>query len=189
MSLKIYFVRHGQSEANLRDDFYDDSEARLTRFGKEQANELGAKLKDLNVKFSAIYCSTYKRAIETCEIALEPANNINCKIYYDERLIERQFDGLFGRNITHEQYVELCDYNSNLSEKLGIETLPQVENRARSIIDELKEKYNEGNILVFSHGIFGLVIQSVLCGYPKSGNIYDLELLKNCEIKIFDILK
>ena len=48
-------------------------------------------------------------------------------------------------DITHEQYVELCDYNSDLSVKFGVETLPQVENRARNIINELKEKYNEEN--------------------------------------------
>lgn len=188
MSLKIYFVRHGQSEANLRADFYDDSKAKLTKLGEQQASKVGTKLKDLGVVFSAVYCSTYERAIKTCKIALNSASNIDCEVHYDERLIERQFDGLFNRDITHEQYVELCNYNSGLSEKFDVETLPQVENRARSIINELKEKYNEGNILVFSHGIFGLVVQSIVDGYPESGNIYDLKLLENCEMKVFDIL-
>ncbi len=187
MSLKLYFVRHGQSEANLSESYYDDREAELTMFGKGQAMGAGIKLKEMNVSFTAIYCSPYERARSTCEIALQSAGMKGREVNYDERLVERQFGGLFGKNITHEQYVELYNYDSDLSEEMGVETLDVLEERARSFIEELRTKYTVGNILVFSHGIFGLAVYTVLNGRPASGSMYDLRLLKNCEIKIFDL--
>lgn len=187
MSLKMYFVRHGQSVANLRDDFYDDAKAELTMYGKGQAMDAGVKLKEMNVGFTAIYCSPYLRAMDTCAIALESAEMRDRKVIYDDRLVERQFDGLFGKDITHEQYVELYNYESDLSEKMGVETLDHLEERARSFVEELRMKYTVGNILVFSHGIFGLAVYTVLNGRPNSASMYDLRLLKNGEIKVYEL--
>ncbi|MBR2659103.1 histidine phosphatase family protein [Candidatus Saccharibacteria bacterium] len=187
MSLNLYFVRHGQSVANLSKRFYDDAKAELTMFGKGQAMDVGVKLKEMNVGFTAIYSSPYLRAMDTCAIALESAEIKERKVIYDDRLVERQFNGLFGKTITHEQYVELFDYESSLSEQMGVETLDHLESRARNFIDELCVKYAVGNILVFSHGIFGLAVYTVLNGRPNSASMYDLRLLKNCEIKVFKL--
>ena len=187
MSLKLYFVRHGQSEANLRDDFYDDAEAKLTEKGKTQAAEAGALIKDLNVEFAVVYCSPYERAKSTCEIALKFAGMGSSKIEYDDRLVERQFDGLFGKEITLEQYIEFYNYRSDLSERWGVETLEHLEDRARDFIEELRAKYDSGNVLVFSHGVFGLAIETVVNGRPASGSMYDLQLLKNCEMRMFEL--
>ena len=187
MSLKLYFVRHGQSEANLRDSFYDDSGAKLTEKGETQAAEAGVSIKNLGVKFAAIYCSPYERAKSTCKIALRAAGMEGCEFKCDDRLMERQFDGLFGERILREQYIELYDYSSDSPERLGVETLDHLENRARSFVEELKAKYDAGNILVFSHGVLGLAVYTVVYGRPASGSMYDLRLLKNCEMEIFNL--
>lgn len=187
MSLKLYFVRHGQSEANLSKVFYDDAEAELTMYGKGQAMGVGQELKEMNISFTAIYCSPYERAKSTCEIALQSAGLKDRTIIYDDRLIERQFDGLFGKIITQDEYVEIFNFDSDYDEEVGIETLEHLEERAKNFIEEIKAKYSVGNILVFSHGIFGLAVYTVLNGRPSTGSMYDLRLLKNCEIKVFDL--
>lgn len=187
MSLRLFFVRHGQSVANLSERFYDDANAELTMYGKGQAMDVGVKLKEMNVGFTAIYCSPYLRAMDTCAIALESAEMKDRKVIYDDRLVERQYDGIFDKDITHDQYVELYNYDSNLSEEMGVETLDHLEARARSFTEELRAKYIVGNILVFSHGIFGLAVYTVINGRPNSASMYDLRLLKNCEIKVFDL--
>ena len=43
MSLKLYVVRHGQSEANLAKVFYNDSETKLTR-SEEHTSELQSRI-------------------------------------------------------------------------------------------------------------------------------------------------
>ena len=187
MSLKLYFVRHGQSEANLCDFFYDDADAELTMFGKGQAMGVGKELKAMNVGFTAIYCSPYERARATCEIALESAGMKGRKVIYDERLIERRFEGMFGQGVTDELWRELCSYDSTLAESVGVETLESLEDRARSFIEELKRKYPVGNILVFSHGLFGIAMHTVVYGRPDSETTFGVKLLKNCEIEVFEL--
>ena len=187
MSLDLYFVRHGQSEANLCKWFYDDAEAELTLKGKVQAAEAGESIKKLGVRFAAVYCSPYRRAKNTCMITLESASLESREIIYDDRLMERQFDGLFGKEFTKEQYIELYNYGSDLSERLGVETLDQLEARARDFVDEVKTRYDSGNILVFSHGVLGLAVETVVNGRPASGSMYDMQLMKNCEMRIYRI--
>ena len=53
--MKLYFVRHGQSEANLRKEYYNDFWAPLTTLGQVQAATAGEKLKESGEEFSAIF--------------------------------------------------------------------------------------------------------------------------------------
>lgn len=187
MSLKLFFIRHGQSEANLCNVFYDDSEAELTMFGKGQAVGVGKELKEMNVGFTAIYCSPYVRAHDTCSIALQAAGMKDRKVIYDDRLIERRFDGMFGQAVTREMWAELCSYDSTLAESLGVETLDSLEARARNFVEEIKRKYPVGNILVFSHGLFGVAMHTVVYGRLNAENTFGVKLLNNCEIEIFEL--
>jgi len=65
--MKLYFVRHGESQANLQHVISNrESPFGLTEFGKEQANTLAENLKDIPI--TAIYSSPVLRARETAEI-------------------------------------------------------------------------------------------------------------------------
>lgn len=187
MSIRFYFVRHGQSEANLRDEYYNDEDAKLTQLGKKQAAKAGYKLRDYGVQFKVIFCSPYKRAMDTCRIAMQRAGMYGMLVAVDERLGERKFDGLVGCKIDEKHNRELYDYNSSRSKIDGVETLESMELRAMSFIDEITKNYNEGNVLVFSHGVFGLVFRAVLLGRPESDNLFDWRILKNGEIMVLEV--
>jgi len=65
--MKLYFVRHGESEANLQHVISNrESPFGLTALGKRQANALAANLKDIPI--TAIHSSPVLRARETTEI-------------------------------------------------------------------------------------------------------------------------
>ena len=66
--MKIYLVRHGQSEGNLRDLWYGSTDLPLTDLGRQQAREAGEKLRE--VPFAACYVSPLSRARETAELVL-----------------------------------------------------------------------------------------------------------------------
>ncbi|MGL4688013.1 MAG: phosphoglycerate mutase family protein, partial [Fusobacteriaceae bacterium] len=55
--LKIYFVRHGQTEWNKLSKFQGNKDSNLTTLGIEQAKKLGEKLFNDNLKFDKIYSS------------------------------------------------------------------------------------------------------------------------------------
>ncbi len=78
--MKIYLVRHGQTDSNLK-KVYDNVELDedINENGIKQAEELRNKI--MNIKFDIIYSSQLKRAIHTANII----NYNNNKIIIDKR--------------------------------------------------------------------------------------------------------
>ena len=66
--MKLFLVRHGQSEANLHSYYTGQCDVPLTDLGREQAKEAGRKI--ANVSFDKVYTSDLCRASETCKIAI-----------------------------------------------------------------------------------------------------------------------
>ena len=66
--MKIYVVRHGQSENNLAGIHTGWVQCHLTENGRNDAVKAGHLLK--NIHFDRVYCSDLIRAIETQELAL-----------------------------------------------------------------------------------------------------------------------
>ncbi len=67
--MKIYLVRHGQSEGNVRSLCYGSTDLPLTPLGREQARLVGKKLKD--VPLAHCYVSPLSRARDTAALVLE----------------------------------------------------------------------------------------------------------------------
>src|SRR5690348_6784278 len=70
--MRLYFVRHGESEANIANQFSNKNfeNCPLTPNGREQAQQLAEKLKD--IKLAEIYASPLLRARQTAEILGTP---------------------------------------------------------------------------------------------------------------------
>ena len=63
----IYFVRHGQSVWNVENKICGATDIALTEEGHRQAEELGKKILEENIKFDEILCSPLIRARDTAE--------------------------------------------------------------------------------------------------------------------------
>ena len=65
--MKLYFARHGESEANVQQVFWNQPGGYgLTDKGREQAATLADNL--AGIVFSALYCSPVLRAVQTAQI-------------------------------------------------------------------------------------------------------------------------
>ena len=62
--LKIYLVRHGQDEDNLKGILNGRRDKPLTDKGIKQAKELSLKIKESDIEFDKIYSSPLKRALK-----------------------------------------------------------------------------------------------------------------------------
>jgi len=92
--VKIYLIRHGQTDFNVKSIIAGQIETDLTALGRRQALEAAQKLKSDGVNFDVILCSTLKRAKDTAEII---ASILPAPIVYDEGLKEFSngiFEGL-----------------------------------------------------------------------------------------------
>ena len=69
--MKIHFVRHGETNYNVKQLFNDKAEVDvyLTRMGKKQAREIRALLADK--KIQRVYISEFPRTRETGEIVMQ----------------------------------------------------------------------------------------------------------------------
>lgn len=66
--MRIYFVRHSETEGNRRHLFYGSLDLPITEYGKTQAKRVGELLE--NVKFDKVYQSPMLRVDQTVDVVL-----------------------------------------------------------------------------------------------------------------------
>ena len=180
--MKLFVVRHGETDWNSKMMTCGVSEASLTEKGKAQAKELAERLtaeQDKN-KISLIYVSPLKRAVATAAY-IEKALGIKAKI--DDRLKEINFGTFEGEDWRKPEFLKITD-NPFFRFSQG-ESLVQTAHRAYGIIEEVKTKHKNENVLFVCHGM----ISTMICTYFKSYSQEELERLeiKNCQLLQFDL--
>ncbi|MBI2671483.1 histidine phosphatase family protein [Candidatus Woesearchaeota archaeon] len=147
--MKLYLVRHGQSEGN--EGGIGD---KLTEIGIEQAKRLGLFLKDKHIDY--IYCSKLGRAKET----LDYVNKFfQVPVEYSTELNE-MYKGIYEGKLQreHEDFIrEQLSLGKDIKEikPEGGESWLDVEKRAQKLIVKLKSKHSINNhVLIVSHSGF-----------------------------------
>lgn len=149
---KLYFIRHGLSELNVKGLYAGHTETPLTDEGRRQAKKAGRDATGLNIDL--IVSSPLGRALETAQLAAKEIGYPEDKIIVDDRLIERHFGEL-----------EAQPYSPHHSEdhrlQHGAETSEKLIDRVRGFLDWL-ESQQADNILVVSHGSTGRALRSLI---------------------------
>lgn len=95
---KLVFIRHGQSEWNLKNLFTGWVDVNLSEKGEQEAKESGRKLKEAGIEFDQAYTSVLTRAIKTLHFALEESGQLWVPETKTWRLNERHYGALQGQN-------------------------------------------------------------------------------------------
>lgn len=175
--MKVYIVRHGQTNSNLA-EIYNLLEEDLNENGIVQAKDLSEKIKEL--KYEIIYCSPLKRTIHTANII----NFQNKEIIYDERLVERKHGKLAGMSWKTVDREKHWNYYNN-EKYADEESVQELFKRVYDFLEELKNKdYN--SVLVVAHSGVSKAFYSYFKGIPKDGNFLNLGL-KNGDIAEYEL--
>ncbi|MCX6755485.1 MAG: phosphoglycerate mutase family protein [Candidatus Nomurabacteria bacterium] len=176
----IYFVRHGESEANVRNVFAgqkDDS--LLTEKGKEQALATAKEIKKENLTFDRIISSPLQRSLETARIIAKEIGFDFSNIIIDNRINEYDMGSITGK-----------PYGVISSEILvGAENAENPElfkERVYFCIKELNQLPE--NILVVSHAGVGRILETIKEG-KEAKYFYDLPPFPNASIIKIDWIK
>jgi len=147
--MNIYFVRHGQTEENVKHTYFGALECDLNDAGIEQAKSCGEILKD--IRFSRVYISERNRTLQTAKIIAPHGEVIK-----DSRINERDFGVFEGKSYEEIKvlYPEECkswqeDWKE-FSPPTG-ESYVKFYERVKAFIEHLKT-VDEENILVVTHG-------------------------------------
>ncbi len=156
--MNLLLIRHGQTNWNLEQRFQGQSDIPLNETGRNQAHALADRLSA--EPFEAVYSSDLQRATETANIITQISG---CKP--DLRLREVNFgdwEGLTYDEIKAKHPDTLADWEADIFKNAPPhgETLEGLSVRVQSMLDELREKHEDQNILIVAHGG---VLQTLIC--------------------------
>jgi len=160
MRLKLYVVRHGQTNWNAEGILQGHSDSPLTNTGIDASLATGREL--INTHFTKIYCSDLGRTQETLQ-------HIGLKGKLDPRLRERDYGSFAGKHYTEYHTIVAQsrkispDFNKDCSSQPpGVETNDAMQKRWTDFLaDLIGELYKEiasdddttlYNILLVTHG-------------------------------------
>lgn len=182
--MKIYFVRHGESTANLLREFSNsDSKHPLTETGLRQAYIVAHALSGLSIE--QIYSSPILRALQTAQILAE---SLGIPIHTTEALREWSVGVYEGttdpagwelHRWVQEQWFRHEEFNSRMPSG---ESHYDIRSRFLPFIQELiaGNQQNDRNILLVGHGGLYLAMLPFVCtnisfafaqqhGFPYTG--------------------
>ena len=148
---RIYFIRHGESQAKLEQRFAGSDDAPLTEKGREQAQRTAEFLKD--VSFAAVYASNLSRAYET---GLATATLHHLPVTPVSTLQEvhaGQWDGR-GYEEIRDLYPE--DYRVwitqiGLCTTTGGESIADLQHRVKKSVEEIVRRHPGETICIATH--------------------------------------
>jgi probable phosphoglycerate mutase len=151
MSLKIYFLRHGETTHSKTGGYCGELDPELTPIGLQMAQAFAQEYS--KIPWQAVYCSPMKRTIATAKPLCDA---IGMTMELRDGLKEIKYGQWEDLTVEQVQGKYLQDHLNWLTEPAwnpptGGETAVQVASRASLVISEIQEKYKDGNILVVSH--------------------------------------
>jgi broad specificity phosphatase PhoE len=156
MPVKLYLMRHGETEWSISGQHTGVTDIPLTANGEEEARRLRPRLSAIH--FSAALCSPRQRAHRTCELA-----GLGALAQVEPGLAEWDYGDYEGLR-TPEIHKERMDWNIFADGCPNGELPDQVSARADRLIRKLEAL--EGNVALISHGHFSRVLAVRWIGSP-----------------------
>ena len=190
--LKLYIVRHGETEWNVIKRFQGQLNTPLTEKGIEKLKETGKKLED--VTFEEIYTSELERTVNSAEIILNENRGYKNKKMELKKLAELN-EAYFGvwQGLKYEEVFlkypeEANNYFYNVknykAENVKAENLKDALERFLRGINKILDNHKSGNILIVTHG----TVFETFINYVENSSIFDIDertLMGNGDYKIF----
>lgn len=134
--MKIYVLRHGQTNYNIEGKFQGQIDIKMNENGEQQTDKAASELNQ--IKFDVVFCSPLSRTIDTAK----KIKSSNIKI--DERIIERSFGSLEGK-------FGISNFEEN-TEYYNIESIENLIIRVNNFLsDMIQNNQNAENILIVTH--------------------------------------
>lgn len=188
--MKIYIVRHGETNGNLRGVLQGWTDEPLNEKGRELAIITAQALS--SIKFDVAISSPLSRAYETAEIILRENKRTVPQIQTDARLKEMNFGEWEGLGLTKENFEipseHFNDFYDNpfaFQNSESGESIQQVCARTGEFYQELIRKYRDETILLTTHG-FALraMLQQV---YENKKDFWHGKVPDNCAVNIIEV--
>jgi broad specificity phosphatase PhoE len=154
--VRIYLIRHGETEWSLTGQHTGRTDIPLTAHGEEQASAVGSLLR--GITFTHVLTSPMQRARRTCDLS-----QLRRPAVVDPDLSEWDYGRYEGQK-TVDIWRGRPGWNVFRDGCPAGETTDEVGSRADHLIAALCSL--EGNVALYSHGQFGAVFAARWIGLP-----------------------
>lgn len=178
--MRIYFLRHGQTDVNVKRLLQGMMPSVLNENGIEQARTIREHIVEQDIHFDAVYSSPLERAIATTEIVTGLNRD---EFTIEPRLEEMHFGVLEGHPYDNvpEEYQSFFKAPSEYDPPEGGETFHQCIARWDSFFSDLTQKHSSQDvILCTSHGTYLHAVMNHIRQNPM--NELWKEYIGNCEL-------
>ena len=180
--MRIYIVRHGETEANKNGYLQGWTDVPLNENGRIIAELTGRGIK--GIRFDHCISSPLIRAKETAEILLRESGN-SASISFDDRIKEMNFGSLEGMSVRDEKLIQflkepVVDYKFPDGE-----SFQEVMNRTQEFLKELIAKDDGKTYLVSTHGCALRAMLNFL--YEDKDDYWHGHVPYNCCVNIIEV--
>lgn len=160
MSLNLYFLRHGQTASSRDNAFCGSIDPELTADGLAMAQAFAAAYK--SHPWAAVFASPMKRTVATARPLCEAAK---IEVQLRDGLKEINYGKWEGLSVEavnrdfHDDYIRWTA-DPAWNPPTGGEPAITIANRAMQVVEEIKQRYKSGNVLIVAHKA---TIRIILC--------------------------
>lgn len=179
--MKIYLMRHGETDANRSKVLQGQSDYPLNDRGKEQARAAAKEL--AGISFDRIYSSPLVRAVETGELASGVGRK---EFLLDDRIREIGFGEAEGKPFASlgEGFAAFFGAPESYRPRNGAESFESLIARTGNFLEEIKTEEDE-TVLILSHGaaIHAMLLYIGGYGVDKFWSVN----IGNCGITVIEV--
>lgn len=175
--MKLYLVRHGESETNKSGSFTGWLDVALTEKGRGDAEEAARLIKEVN--FDKVYSSDLKRALETARIALPGHEYETTSLLREIRLGSLEGQPLTA--ITDENRARIPTEGYAM---YGGESNEEFKKRVTDFLKTVETAEAE-NVIAFSHAGFVRAVLDEVVGVRLSRGAVKCA---NCTVAVFEFI-
>ena len=180
--MRIYIVRHGETEANKKGYLQGCTDIPLNENGRIIAELTGRGLK--GIRFDHCFSSPLIRAKETAEILLRESGN-SISVSFDDRIKEMNFGSFEGLSVRDEKVIRflkelIVDYKFPDGE-----SFQEVIKRTQEFLKELIAKDDDKTYLVSTHGCALRAMLNFL--YEDKDDYWHGRVPYNCCVNIVEV--
>lgn len=131
----LFLARHGETMFNLQHRIQGWCDSPLTEHGRQQARDLGIRLRERKVQFDAAYCSTAERAADTLELVLHELNQTDLRytrlkdlreMFYGDLEAQQDFLAANDPERCRTYYLQFGGESSDAVKDRMVDTLTQI---------------------------------------------------------------
>lgn len=186
--MKIYVIRHGETNANKDGVLQGASNWPLNEDGVKLAKLTGENMK--GIKFDACFSSPLDRAKQTAELVLKHSGN-NINIMFDKRIEELNMGIYEGKKIKPNELevpilkILLFKWNAFFCGRFkGGETIKELCKRTQELLNEVS-KMDYENVLISTHGCAMRAMLNKL--YDNKIDFWQGRVPYNCAVNIIEV--